>query len=181
MVLEVFLGGGDELDGYHALGRLFQHTIDKGEVHARSYRPLGPGAYAPGERPGGIGRGRWRELLDMGTSNSQRGSEVDTSKRTKLIALAVLGVAAVGVLGWNLRGMFQKPLEFPPVNEPEAVVQMKEDLAMLKALDRPALEAEKIKREKAWNDLKRGRDMEAAGRAGDAYERVCEELASRPK
>ncbi|MCE7973464.1 MAG: hypothetical protein DYG92_03935 [Leptolyngbya sp. PLA1] len=99
-------------------------------------------------------------------------------RKVKIIVACVIGAAALGLLAWQLPQFFKGPVVLDDSNLPPEAIADREDLAMLKALDLPSLQAEVAKREAA---MRAARDPAVQSAAMSAYARATDELATRPR
>lgn len=99
-------------------------------------------------------------------------------RKVKVIAACVIGAIALGLLAWQLPKFFAGPVVLDDSNLPPEAIADREDMAMLKALDLPALQAEVAQREAA---MRAARDPALQSAAMSAYARATDELAVRPK
>jgi hypothetical protein len=115
----------------------------------------------------------------MPASGSTSGS--DPIRIVKVVAAAVLGLAAIVVLAWQVPKHLAGPIVLPPGNESPETIAMMEDLAKLRALDVPALQAEVQQRERALAAARQAGDAQAISNAMTSLEMAKEELAHRPR
>ncbi|MCC6951606.1 MAG: hypothetical protein IT433_09195 [Phycisphaerales bacterium] len=105
-------------------------------------------------------------------------SSEEQVRKVKVIVACVIGVLALGLLAWQVPKFFASPVVLDDSNLPPEVIADREDLAMLKALDLPSLQAEVARREAAMRSTPPG---EAQSAAMSAYARATDELATRPR
>jgi hypothetical protein len=103
----------------------------------------------------------------------------DPLKTVKIVTVVVLCAGAVGLLGWQVSTMFRGPLVLEDADASPEVVEMKEDLALLAALDLPQLQAEVAQRERAMREAGQRGNSDAYMKAMMAFERAREELTHR--